>query len=654
MTKKIFSHFFLYFVAVFLVSAQTIPKESKLTVAPPLAQNLKEDEKWIPLFAQGQLSADLQNYSGYMVIDRTAASALATEQERMEIFAEASNDSVSIEYAQLLAADYSVIMNILGKGEQYSLDCKIINVKTSQSVGKVYSNANVSRQSLNTGTAIHAASYELLQGIGISENQLSELKQKMQESNYSVQSAEILAQTSVAKGIVAERNGANIEALTYYIQARKNNKNLDEATKRMENMSAAVSGGNFGAQAKNLIKLRNDWDKLLTEAAQMLAENAPEFRLMYFTNVRAAELTEADYENNTMSLIVGAPYLKQTDNGGENEQLILKLQTAMSHIPESKNWGEKINNFPYSYGAYFSSDNWFYKASSYREKTPDNRYGNSKLHFERGGWIDYGKESDKETDRFDFTLSIFNSDKKKIAERNFYFEVSYRLSGSCRVMSSENKKPKGQLKYNLSDIVLSDIPVLDADSEKFYITVTQTGGRSVSIIPVPEDVKSYGELVDIVQSGSSIHNRILRIGGYIYESNPRGYGSVGTDISRLYPLINVAKVIDFSETNLAEIPRETFGFWARHYAGFVLPESRDTELILPNTLQVIGWNAFGSVEYPVSGPIDYCFYTRIKFTGTENQWNRISGTKYLHTLQDITFNYESDLCSENNKHESKK
>lgn len=649
MTKKIFPHFFLYFVAVFLVSAQTIPKESKLTVAPPLAQNLKEDEKWIPLFAQGQLSADLQNYSGYMVIDRTAASALAAEQERMEIFAEASNDSVSIEYAQLLAADYSVIMNILGKGEQYSLDCKIINVKTSQSVGKVYSNANVSRQSLNTGTAIHTASYELLQGIGISENQLSELKQKMQENGSPAQSAEIAAQTSVAKGIVAEKNGANIEALTYYIQARKNNRNLDEANKRIANMAATVSGGNFGAQAKNLIKLRNDWEKLLSEAAQMIAENAPEFRLMYFTNIRAAELTEADYENNTMSLKVGAPYLKQTDNGGENEQLILKLKTALSKIPESKNWGSKIIGFPYSYGADFSSDNWFYKASSYREKTPDNMVGNSKLYFKHGGWIDSRKESDNETEKFDFALSVFNANKKKIAERNFYFEVSYRLPGSCRVMSSENKEPKGQFKYNLSDIVLSDIPVSDVDSEKFYITVTQTGGRSVSIIPVPEDVKSYGELVDIVQSGSSINNRILRIGGYIYESNPRGSGSFGTDISRLYPLINVAKVIDFSETNLAEIPDGTFGSWGCYY-GFVLPESRDTELILPNTLQVIGWYAFGRVEFP----IDYRFYTRIKFTGTENQWNRISGTEYVHTLQDITFNYESDLCSENNKHESKK
>ena len=616
------------------MSAQTLPRGSKLTVAPPIAQNLGEDEKWIPLFVQGQLSADLQNYSGCMVIDRSATNALTAEQERMEIFAEAVNDSISIEYAQLLAADYIVIMNILGKGNQFSLDCKIVNVKTNQSVGKVYSNANVSRQSLNFGTAIHAASYELLKGIGISENQLSGLKHKIQENGSPAQSSEIAAQTSVAKGIVAEKNGANIEALTYYIQARKNNRNLDEANKRIANMAATISGGNFGAKAKNLIKLRNDWEKLLSEAAQMIAENAPEFRLMYFTNIRAAELTEADYENNTISLKIGSPYLKQTDNGGENEQLILELKTALSKIPESKNWGSKITGFPYSYGADFPTDHWFYKACMYNGE-------NSRFSFERdGSWLDYRRKDDDETEKLDFALSVFNANKKKIAERNFSLEVIYRLLDGYRVISSERQQPKGGLKCNSSDIILTDIPVSDADSDKFYITVTQTGGRKVSILPVSEGVKSYGELVEIAKSVGKLDNGLLRLGGYIYAPDPAGYGLYSSELSKLYPLINAARVIDFSEAYLTEIPREAFGYWARLHGGFVLPKDREIELILPNTLRTIGWGSFGSVEYPVSGPIDYCFYTRIKFTGTEYQWGKISGTKYISTLHDISFNYE--------------
>ena len=613
------------------MSAQTLPRGSKLTVAPPIAQNLGEDEKWIPLFVQGQLSADLQNYSGCMVIDRSAANALTAEQERMEIFAEAVNDSISIEYAQLLAADYIVIMNILGKGNQFSLDCKIVNVKTNQSVGKVYSNANVSRQSLNFGTAIHAASYELLKGIGISENQLSSLKHKIQENGSPAQSAEIAAQTSVAKGIVAEKNGANIEALTYYIQARKNNRNLDEANKRIANMAATLSGGNFGAQAKNLIKLRNDWEKLLSEAAQMIAENAPEFRLMYFTNIRAAELTEADYENNTISLKIGSPYLKQTDNGGENEQLILELKTALSKIPESKNWGSKITGFPYSYGADFPTDHWFYKACMYNGE-------NSRFSFERdGSWLDYRRKDDDETEKFDFVLSVFNANKKKIAERNFSLEVIYRLLDGYRVISSERQQPKGGLKCNSSDIILTDIPVSDADSDKFYITVTQTGGRKVSILPVSEGVKSYGELVEIAKSGGKLDNGLLRLGGYIYDPDPAGYGLYSSELSKLYPLINAARVIDFSEAYLTEIPREAFGPWARLHGGFVLPKDREIELILPNTLRTIGWSSFGGGDY--SGTKNY-FYTLVKFTGTEYQWGKISGTEYIRTLHDISFNYE--------------
>lgn len=103
---------------------------------------------------------------------------------------------------------------------------------------------------------------------------------------------ELDAQVSLAKGIAAEKEGANIEALTYYIQARKSNKGLGEATSRMNNMATVVTGGNLGANAKNLIKSRKDWDKLLKEAAGMIAQNPPTFELVYHSDIKALEMTD--------------------------------------------------------------------------------------------------------------------------------------------------------------------------------------------------------------------------------------------------------------------------------------------------------------------------------------------------------------------------
>ena len=61
------------------VFAQTT---GKITVSPTSLQNGSDDDKWIPLFVQGQLTSDIQNYSDFEVIDRMAATQLAGEQKR--------------------------------------------------------------------------------------------------------------------------------------------------------------------------------------------------------------------------------------------------------------------------------------------------------------------------------------------------------------------------------------------------------------------------------------------------------------------------------------------------------------------------------------------------------------------------------------------
>ena len=97
-----------------------------LTVSPPVMQNGTKDDAWIPIFFQGQLSADFQNNSDFGVIDRTAAFQIAGEQQVREAAASMTNEDAGIRYAQLLAADYSVSVTIVNKGGSYSLDCKVI------------------------------------------------------------------------------------------------------------------------------------------------------------------------------------------------------------------------------------------------------------------------------------------------------------------------------------------------------------------------------------------------------------------------------------------------------------------------------------------------------------------------------------------------
>ena len=82
--KKNYLILFLLGLLNFSLSAQNIKKGSKITVSLPSSKNIEKDEQWIPLFIQGQLLCDIQNYSDFVVIDRTAADSILAEQEKLE------------------------------------------------------------------------------------------------------------------------------------------------------------------------------------------------------------------------------------------------------------------------------------------------------------------------------------------------------------------------------------------------------------------------------------------------------------------------------------------------------------------------------------------------------------------------------------------
>ena len=81
--KKLACLFCILLAVSQLLFSQQIAKNSKITVAPPLLQNMDESEQWIAFFVQGQLTSDLQNYSDYIIIDRVALQPLTGEQEQI-------------------------------------------------------------------------------------------------------------------------------------------------------------------------------------------------------------------------------------------------------------------------------------------------------------------------------------------------------------------------------------------------------------------------------------------------------------------------------------------------------------------------------------------------------------------------------------------
>ena len=563
-------------------------RANSIAVPAPKGVNLGDGADWIPLFIQGVITSNFQLYSGLTVVDRQNADMVKAEQKLSE--SAEFDEKNTLELGKMTSARFIVTGNIMAKSNAYALTFSITDAETGETKASA-SVPNCLRSALEDGSAANQISYDLMTGYGIALG--ADAKTKLTQTA-SVMAAEMSAQTSVAKGIAAEQSGSNIEALTYYIQAKKNDSKLSEATSRMAGMTTVVAGGNFGANAKNLIKLRSDWDKLLLEAAGLIAANPPEFEVRYFTDIEPLELTEENYNKGTMSFRVGAPYFKQT-SGAENGKIAKELLTSMEKIEQSKNWGAKMNGFPWTYADDIAGDNWL-------------------------KWANANK-----TETYPCTVAILDASKKTIAKKPYTLYVKYDKKYTGLYVSSSNSSK--------SSLTFSDVPVGNADTDKIYISVENTGSKKISVLPLPSDYMPEDAALKVLKNGS--HNGTVKIGGSI--------GYLG-DISRAVVSGKKTVALDLAEIiNVTEIDNYAF--------------DRCTSLksiVIPDGVTTIGIYAFydcrslASVTIPMSvTKIDSSTFSntslrKIYYAGSEAQWNKISGSEQLRGAADIIYNYKGE------------
>lgn len=301
MKKKLF----LTCALILCAFGRIVAADNAIAVPAPKTVNIDSEGAWIPLFIQGVITSNFQQYSGLTVIDRQNTDMIKAEQKLGENAVYSEEDALQL--GKLTHARFIVTGNITKKASSYALIFNITDAETGETKAAA-SVPNCLASALENGEAANKISYELMTGYGIklSKDAIAALTKSTE-----LMTSEVQAQASVAKGILAERSGSNIEALTYYVQAQKNNSKLPEAAKLMQNMTSVVSAGNFSARAKNLIQLRKDWKKLLSEAGKYVDSVKPEFELRYFSDIKPGEI---NYKTNSMTITLSAPYLRQINN----------------------------------------------------------------------------------------------------------------------------------------------------------------------------------------------------------------------------------------------------------------------------------------------------------------------------------------------------
>ncbi|MDR2579430.1 MAG: hypothetical protein LBC85_00350, partial [Fibromonadaceae bacterium] len=206
-------------------------KEMSITILAPKATGLEENQSHLPALVQGEFVSNFSSYSAISVLD----------WERLDkIYSHLLSDEYSddererVDLGNLTHTTHIMDGKITKTATGYHLQMNIIKTNdkiTAASYSKTFTFAE-----LDDLTGIRQTSLELLQKMGVT------LTAKAQEELAGAATANhVSAQTALARGVTAQRQGTEVAALSYYYQAAAFDPSLLEATKRSSVMVANIS-----------------------------------------------------------------------------------------------------------------------------------------------------------------------------------------------------------------------------------------------------------------------------------------------------------------------------------------------------------------------------------------------------------------------------
>jgi hypothetical protein len=263
-------------------------KGMSLAILAPEAAGLAENQKYLPSLVQGELVSNFSGYSAIAVLDRVNLDAQYGEllSGYYDDNAEAGTD-----LGRLTPTEYIMGGSITKTATGYALQIRI--TKTADKMTAASYSGTCTFAELDNLSGIRQASLDLLQKMGVSptERTRTELAGAAAQNHVS-------AQTSLAKGITAQKGGTVVQALSYYYEAAGGDPGLTEAASRLSALSASVKSGNIREDVKNDIQARNAWLATLTEAEDF-------YRDKYYVEILydpELETGAIDYTKETMEL----------------------------------------------------------------------------------------------------------------------------------------------------------------------------------------------------------------------------------------------------------------------------------------------------------------------------------------------------------------
>jgi len=267
-------------------------KGMRLGILVPQSQGLNKDQEYLPTLIQGVLVSDISKYSAISVLDRVSLDRVITET--LDLTYEDDLDIVRLGYVAQVG--HMMTGSIIKTSSGFSLQINVTDTTTQANTIASYSGTCTAAE-LDDHTAIHRASLELLSQMNVQLNARARNELMRPSATETIN-----AQTALARGVTAQRQGTEAAAFSYYYQAVTSDPSLAEAETRLDTLTAAITSGSTSTDARGDIQLRNQWMARLKETEQFITQFLKENRSFYLVYSSTPTQGAIDYVKETITL----------------------------------------------------------------------------------------------------------------------------------------------------------------------------------------------------------------------------------------------------------------------------------------------------------------------------------------------------------------
>jgi len=310
--KKIASiNFFIFSFFIFLFSFVTPRaaassyytgdggKGMSVTILQSNVSGLAENQNILPRMVEVGLDSNFSRFSAIETLDWQARDRVWKELESGRY---GNNPAASRDFGNAIPTTHYAVITLARTATGYALQIQI--ARTADKITAASYSGNCTLAELENSIAVHRASLKLLQDMGVMLT-----AQAREELTRAAETNQINAQTALARGIDAQRQGTEVAALSYYFQAAAFDPSLFEAVNRSSILAANISSGNIGEDARNDIQWRKAWMDRLAETEKYFNSFFDNFfktlpplpyTLYYASDIK--KLGETDYKTETLNL----------------------------------------------------------------------------------------------------------------------------------------------------------------------------------------------------------------------------------------------------------------------------------------------------------------------------------------------------------------